>query len=171
MALFPKMLSSFSGHEGKIQRPLRPDPLGLPEANSLTSCYGWCCAWVGFALPSCPGPGPSGAMWPPSLALSESLESAWITSASSDGQEQVHLFLLQTGAVFLPPPVWLALRTAPTSPSAPGVVMLLKDVVLLFHVSSRSPKQHLWGLPSWGTAVQNSTPLLSGLPEHLEETV
>lgn len=33
--------------------------------------------------------------------------------------------------------------------------MLLNDGVSRFHLSSRSPNQHLLGLPFWGMAVQN----------------
>lgn len=75
---------------------LRLGPLGWPEVNSLTSCRGWCCprAELGCspALLSRTGPGLirrhvasiAGTCAVPGVA--------WMTSASSEGQEQASCF-------------------------------------------------------------------------------
>lgn len=101
-----------------------------------------------------------GGMWPPLLAQLLSPVSAWIRSTSCDGQKQISLFFLfQMYTVFSPPSAFVvSLRdtpSIPTSLSGRDAVMLLNDVVLLFHLNSRSPNQHLLGLQFWGMAVQN----------------
>ena len=75
------------------------------------------------------------AMWPPKLAPWLSPESAWITSASSEGQKQIALvFLFQIDAVFLLPLDFaFCLRdpsSGPTSLPGRGVVLLSKDALL-----------------------------------------
>lgn len=151
MAVFHAMFCSVSNRRERFKMSHHLGPLGLPEVNSLTSCQGCFCPWVrfGFLTHSSGlqlGLASLEAMWPPYLAPLLSLESTRITSASSDGPEQIsHFFLFQMCTVWLLPlhpwELW------PCS-AVRGAIMVLSALVLVFQLGCSSPAQHPWGFQS-----------------------